>query len=75
MAHNEQGLRPLRDPESPRNRLGGIGARRRSRKSSLHGQAHGFSGCLMAIMVSDVYEALVEAGASEAKAKVAAEAI
>ena len=29
----------------------------------------------MAIMVSDVYEALVEAGASEAKAKVAAEAI
>ena len=55
--------------------MGGIGARRRSRKSSLHGQAHGFSGCLMAIMVSDVYEALVEAGASEAKAKVAAEAI
>lgn len=31
--------------------------------------------CLMGIMVSEVYEALIDAGASEAKAKAAAEAI
>ncbi len=32
-------------------------------------------GCLMGIMVSEVYEALIEAGASESKAKAAAESI
>ena len=32
-------------------------------------------GCLTGIMISEVYEALIEAGASETKAKAAAEAI
>ena len=51
------------------------GVSRQVRKRSLPGKAHRFRGCLMGIMVSEVYEALIEAGASEAKAKAAAEAI
>ena len=42
MAHNERGLRHLRGPDSPNNRFGGIGARRRPGKRSLPDEARGF---------------------------------